>query len=219
MEKKFNLTRQGKLVILGVLVVFVIALAAMTLVQGKGKEGSQQEFNLKDVPAQGVIADANYRLVPVLDAAADKAARVYIDTEAIPALFFATWDESSAQVIIEIQNVINQMGSTPHKPLVLVSTFAKTTDQNEAKEMAKGFQQENNISLPMTVQVGPPTEFVQQSPSFVFTDNEGTHIITEQNKIIESLSNALSLPVIEPEIKTPSGDDPISQEGDMTSPK
>ncbi|WP_018305477.1 hypothetical protein [Desulfitobacterium hafniense] len=197
MEKKLNLTRQGKLVILGVLVFFVIVLAAITLVQGsKGKEGTPPEFSLKDVPAQGVIAEANYRLVPVLDAAADKPARVYIDTEVTPALFFATWDESSAQTINEIQSTINQMGSTPHKPLVLVSTFAKTTDQSEAIETVKEFQTENNVGLPLTVQIGPPVEFVQQSPSLVYMDGEGTHIITEPNEIVAKINTALALPEV-----------------------
>lgn len=213
MEEKLNLTRQGKFVILGVLVFFVIVLAAMTLVQGsKGKEGTPPKFSLKDVPAQGVTADANYRLVPVLDAAAEISARVYIDTEATPALFFATWDEASIQTINEIQSVINQMGSVPHKPLVLVSTFAKTTDQNEAKEIAKAFQLENNIALPMTVQIGNPTEFVNQSPSFVYTDNEGTHIITEQNEIVAKVNTVLALPMIETEKESPQAEKQPKQE-------
>ena len=221
--KKTNLTRRGKLVILGVLVLFVIVLAAMTLVQGsRGKEGTPQEFSLKDVPAQGVIAEANYRLVPVLDAAADKSARVYIDTEATPALFFATWDESSVQTVLEVQRMLEQMSSTLHKPLVLVSTFAKTTDYQEAIETARAFQAEKNISLPMTVQVGPPIEFVKQSPSLVYMDGDETHIITEHNEIVAKISAALAIQaaLTQQEQTTPQEDDNvIPQNGSETKVK
>ncbi|KJR45214.1 hypothetical protein UF75_4414 [Desulfosporosinus sp. I2] len=193
--KKINLTKQGKIVILGVLVLFVIVLGVFSLLRGNGNTASgSQGTSLKDVPLQGVITEANYHLVPILNVADEKTERVYINTEATPALFIATWDESSVETIKDAQDALNQMGSTPRKPLVLVSTFVKTTDQQEAVETSKIFQNENGIALPITVQIGPPTDFVQQIPSLVYTDAKGTHIVTEQNKIIEILNSVVALP-------------------------
>lgn len=198
--KNLSLTKQGKIAILGVLILLIIILAVFNLVKGKNANATQEnEFNINDLPAQGVVADANYRLIPILDIAAEKAERVYIDTESTPALFFATWDDSSVEVVKEIENALNQMGNLPHKPLVLVNTFLKTTDQYQAIEIAKTYQAENYITLPITVQIGPPTEFVKQVPSLVYTNSEGTHIITEKSKIIEMLNTVLALPTVSPQ--------------------
>lgn len=193
-----NFTKRGKITILGVLLVIVMALGVVNLLRGISHP---QGTSLANVPLQGVVADANYQLVPILDLASNTGKQVYINTSATPTLFFATWDKQVPKTIQSIQDSLNKMGNTPHKPLVLVSTFAKTTDQQKAIAEAKAFQTKNNVTLPITVQVGPPTEFVQQSPSLVYTDDKGTHIITDPSQMLDTLNSVLTLS--KPQAATP----------------
>jgi low affinity Fe/Cu permease len=189
--KKITMTKRGKLTLLGILIVIVLILLGVSFLK-KAKGADADATSLAGVPSQGVEDIADYHLIPILNVQATGTNQVYLNTAVTPALFFATWSEQSQKEVAAIQEKINAMKSL-HKPLVLISTFVKTTDQSKAVEDAKEFQQKNKITLPMTVQVGPPTEFVKQVPSLVYTDQKGTHIITNEDEIMKTLDSVLSI--------------------------
>jgi len=184
------MTKRGKLAILGALILVVVLLIGVSVFRN-AKSGSS---NLAGVPVQGVAGIADYRLIPIIDAQSDDIKQVYLNTEATPALFFSTSSDESQKKVAEIQDKINEISTNPHKPLVLVSTFVKTTDQAKAISEAKAFQQEYEITLPIAIQVGSPTVFVKQVPSLVYTDHEGSHIVTDENEILDSLDEVLAFP-------------------------
>lgn len=96
------------------------------------------------------------------------------------------------------------MGVGIHKPLVLVSTFSKTSDASKAIADAKAFEQKYKISLPLAIQVGPPTTYVQQVPTLVYTDDSGkTQLVTDPQKILEALDTILTLPSQKSEVPAP----------------
>jgi len=186
---KSIMTRRGKISILGVLALFVVLLIGVNIVRNSQHSGT----NLAGVPEQGVAATADYHLIPILNAQSTDMKQVFLNTGVTPTLFFATWSDQSQKDVLAIQDKLSKMGTGMHKPLVLVSTFIKTTDGVKAIADAKEFQQKYKVTLPITVQVGPPTEFVKQTPSLVYTDEKGTHIVTDENKILESLDSVLAL--------------------------
>lgn len=189
--KKITMTKRGKLTLLGILIVIVLILLGMSFLK-KAKGADADSTSLAGVPSQGVEAIADYHLIPILNVQSTGTNQVYLNTAVTPAVFFATWSEQSQREVAAIQTELNAMKSM-HKPLVLISTFVKTTDQSQAVEAAKEFQQKNKITLPMTVQVGPPTEFVKQVPSLVYTDQKGTHIITNEDEIMKTLDTVLAI--------------------------
>lgn len=184
------MTKRGKLAILGALILVVVLLIGVSVFRNV-ESGSS---NLAGVPVQGVAGIADYRLIPIIDAQSADIKQVYLNTEATPALFFSTSSEKFQVKVSEIQDKLNKIGTGLHKPLVLVSTFVKTTDQTKAISEAKAFQQEYEITLPIAIQVGPPTEFVKQVPSLVYTDHEGSHIVTDESEILNSLDEVLAFP-------------------------
>lgn len=184
------MTKRGKFTILGVLLVIVMILIAINLVKAKVQGNGA---SLAGVPAQGVAAIPDYHLIPVLDTQSAGIRQVYLNTSTTPALFFSTNSSQFRKDIKIIQDKVSKINS-PHKPLVLVSTFLKTTEQLKAVEDAKTFQQKFSVTLPVTVQVGPPTEFVMQTLSLVYSDDKGTHILTDENKILDALNAVLALP-------------------------
>ncbi|HBV88442.1 MAG TPA: hypothetical protein DEF42_17805 [Desulfosporosinus sp.] len=188
------MTKRGKLTIFGFLILSVVLLAGISIY--RNSQGGNS--NLAGVPVQGVEAIADYHLIPIINAQSTDMKQVYLNTEATPSLFFATWSDQSQEVVSAIQDKLSKTGSGMHKPLVLVSTFVKTTDQRKAITEAKAFQEKDNLTLPIAVQVGPPTEFVKQVPSLVYTDGEGTHIVTDENEILDSLDAILALPASQP---------------------
>ena len=184
------MTKRGKMTILGVLVLFVVLLIGVSIFRNAQHGGS----NLAGVPEQGVEATADYHLIPIFNAQSTDMKQVYINTSTTPTLFFATWSDQSQKDISAIQDRLSKMDTSMHKPLVLVSTFVKTTDPVKAIAEAKAFQQKNKVTLPIAVQVGSPTVFVKQVPSLVYTDDNGTHVVTDENEILSALNTILTLP-------------------------
>ncbi len=193
------MTKRGKLTILGAIALFVVLLIGATIFRNSQNSGT----NLAGIPVQGVEATADYHLIPILNAESTDMKQVYLNTEATPSLFFATWSDQSQKDISAIQDKLSKMGTSAHKPLVLVSTFVKTTDQSKAVADAKAFQQKNKVTLPIAVQVGPPAEFVKQTPSLVYTDEKGTHVVTDENKILDALNTILAFSTSESATQQP----------------
>lgn len=190
---KLEMTKRGKVTILGILLVFVVLLISVNVYKSH-HNAVNPTVDLTGVPLQGVNAIADYHLIPIIDTQSSDKKQVYLNTEATPALFFATWSDQSQKDVSAIQDKLNKMGKGVHKPLVLVSTFVKTSDQDKASSEAKAFQEKGKVALPIAVQVGPPTEFVKQVPSLVYTDEKGTHVITGEEKILGQLNNILAIP-------------------------
>lgn len=186
------------LIILGAVVIITL----ISLMVGHGKKSSASQLN--GLPPEGVIGQADYRLIPVLSTQGAESKQVYLNTQVTPALFFAPWCEQCQKEIPEIQAKINQMGVGIHKPLVLVSAFSKTNDAGKAIVDAKDFEQKYTITLPLAVQVGPPTEYVKQVPTLVYTDDQGkTHQLTDEKEILDALDSILTLPSQQAKPQTP----------------
>lgn len=185
------MTRRGKVTILGILVLIVVLLIGVSIFKKARNDNSNA--NLTGVPVQGVEGIPDYHLIPILNIQSADIKQVYLNTSVTPTLFFATSSDQSQKDISAIQDKLSKLSASAHKPLVLVSTFVKATDPSKAVSDAKAFQQKNKITLPIAVQVGPPTEFVKQVPSLVYTDEKGTHIITDEQKILDILDTALTL--------------------------
>ena len=183
------MTKRGKMTILGVLVLFVVyslECPSLEMINTVAQIGF-------GVPEQGVDATADYQLIPILNAQSTDMKQVYLNTVTTPTLFFATWSINHKRTFQQ-SKILSKMDTSMHKPLVLVSTFVKTTDPVKAIAEAKAFQQKNKVTLPIAVQVGPPTVFVKQVPSLVYTDDNGTHVVTDENKILSAPSTILTLP-------------------------
>lgn len=184
-----NRKKRILLIILGV----ILALTLLSFIFNHGEKSPANQ--LAGIPVQGVPGQADYRLIPVLSTQGTEAKQVYLNTQVTPALFFAPWCEKCQKEVPEIQAKITKMGVGIHKPLVLVSTFSKTSDAGKAISDAKEFEQKYQVSLPLAVQVGPPTTYVKQVPTLVYTDDQGkTHLITDPKQIIDALNTILTLP-------------------------
>ena len=185
-----SLTKRGSLV-LGVCVLVLIIMVAVFGLKSHSASGN----TLAGVAQQGVAGIADYRLIPILNTQGTDVKQMYLNSQVTPALFFAPWCKDCQQEIPAIQDKLNKMGTGIHKTLVLVSTFAKTSDQSQAIADAQAFQQQYKITMPLAVQVGPPTEFVKQVPTLVYIDEQGkTQIVTDKKAILDALDKILTMP-------------------------
>lgn len=185
------MSKRGKITILAVLVILIGVFVWLGVRKTPGVEGEVPS----GVAMQGVEGIPDYHLIPVLNTQGTETKQMYLNTQVTPTLFFATWCEQCQKEIPAIQDKITKMGVGLHKPLVLVNTFLKTTDKNQAIAETKDFQQKYNVNLSLAVQVGPPTQFVKQVPSLVYTDDQGkTQILTDETAIMDALDKILTLP-------------------------
>lgn len=193
-----NKKKRILLIVLGIIVI----LTLLSLIFGHGKQSSANQ--MAGIPVQGVPGQADYHLIPVLSTQGTESKQVYLNTQVTPAFFFAPWDEKCQKEIPEIQDKITKMGTGIHKPLVLVSTFSKTSEADKAISEAKAFEQKYKVSLPLAIQVGPPTTYVKQVPTLVYMDDQGkTQIITDPKQILDALDTILTLPSQKAEAPTP----------------
>jgi len=196
-KMNLNMTSRGKIAIIASL---VIVFGMLLWLGGHKAQGN----TLSGAASQGVEGIPDYHLIPILNTQGTETKQMYLNTQVTPALFFATWCDKCQKDIPTIQDKLNKMGTGMHKPLVLVSTFSKTSDRDKAIADTKDFQQKYKVNLSLAVQVGPPTQFIKQVPSLVYIDDQGkTQVITDEKAIMDALDKILTLPSQQPSKTAP----------------
>ena len=145
--------------IIGTAVVFLAAVAGAAFFHIRIGSAAG-EGNAAGLPVEG-----NIRLVPVYNLQGQP---MYVNASVTPLLFFATWCPHCQAELPQVQTELAAM--RPQRPVVLVATFLRTSDTKEAIKEVQDFISKYHITMPVVIQAGPATEYVQKVPTLVWAD-------------------------------------------------